>query len=148
MGITNAINNRPVRVLGFVTAFHSIAYGIGYLTGLGGFNGALVGLEINSIIITSILGTVLSIVGLLLMYAYVVLNPKTIRVVSYAQSVIWLFVTFMYLFNGAYLLAVGVGLTWAVVSGYLSFANKNRVAILAYDRTPQAIRDTANEDQL
>jgi len=146
MGLTNALNNKPVRVLGFITALHSLVYGIGYLTGQGGFNGALVGLAINSLVITSILGTVLTIVGGFLMFAYTRMNPNTIHYVSFGQSLIWLFITLMYLFNGAYLLSLGVGMTWAVVSGYVAFASKNRIAIIAYDQTPQAREDTANED--
>lgn len=148
MGIANALNNRPVRVLGFVTAFHSIVYGVGYLSNRGGFNGALVGLSIDNVVITGVLGAVLSIVGLLLMWAYARLNPKTIRYVSYAQSLIWFFITLMYLFNGAPLLALGIGLTWAMISSYLAFAHKNRVNIMAYDQTDKAQRETLNEDRL
>jgi hypothetical protein len=148
MGLLNALNNRPVRVLGFITALHSLIYGIGYTTGQGGFNGALVGLSINSIVITSILGGVLLAVGALLMFAYVRMNPKTIRAVSYAQGLIWLFITFMYLLNGAYLLSAGIGLTWSIISVYIAYASKNRINIIAYDRTPQAMADTDAEDTL
>lgn len=147
MGLANALNNRPVRVLGFITAFHSIVYGIGYLGTIGGFDGALVGLSIDSLVITNSLGVVLSLVGLLLMWAYARLNPKTIKFVSFAQSLIWLFVTFMYLINGAYLLALGVGLTWAIISGYIAYATENRINILAYDRTEKAMQDTEDEDK-
>lgn len=82
------------------------------------------------------------------MFAYARMNPKTIYYLSFFQSMIWMFVTFMYLINGAFLLAIGIGLTWAVASGYIAYASKNRIAIMAYDRTPQAEEDTANEDQL
>lgn len=148
MGVTNALNNRPVRVLGFVTALHSLVYGIGYLTSWGGFGGALVGLDVRSLAITNTLGIVLSVVGAILMWAYARLNPKTIRTLSRMQSLIWLFITMLYLVNGAYLLALGVGFTWAIVSGYLAYSTKNRVNILAYDRTEQAMQDTQDENQL
>lgn len=148
MGITNALNNRPVRVLGFVTALHSLVYGIGYLTSAGGFGGALVGLDVRSLAITNSLGIVLTISGAVLMWAYARLNPKTIRTLSRIQSLIWLFITMLYLVNGAYLLALGVGFTWAIVSGYLAYATRNRVSILAYDRTDRAMQDTEDEDQL
>lgn len=148
MGIANALNNRPVRVLGFVTALHSVVYGTGFLTGVGGFNGALVGLQVSSLALTNILGSVLIIVGVLLAWAYARLNPKTIQFVSQAQAFIWLFVSLMYLLNGAFLLAICVGLVWSIISGYIAYATKNRVNILAYDRTTEARRDTMLEDQL
>lgn len=148
MGIRNALNNRPVRVLGFLTAFHSIVYGIGYLGGIGGFNGALVGLDINNIVLTSILGGALSVIGSLLMFAYIRMNPKTIRTFSFIQGLAWLFITLMYLLNGAYLLALGIGLVWAVISVYIAYAVKNRLSIMLYDQTPQAKLDTLNEDTL
>lgn len=138
MGLSNAIQNRPVRVLGFLTAFNSIVYGIGYLFGIGGFDGALVGIAINSTMITAALGGGLALVGLLLMFAFIRQNPKTIRGVSIVQTLVWLFVTFMYLFNGAYLLALAIGLVWSVVSYYIAYASKNRQSILAYDQTDQA----------
>ncbi len=148
MGMINALNNRPIRVLGFITAFHSIVYGLGYLFGIGGFNGALVGLKINSIVITSILGSVLSIVGLLLMFAYTRMNPKTIRTGSFWQALVWLFISLMYLLNGAYLLSLGIGFTWCVISLYIAYASGNRLNIIAYDNTDQAKLDTQNEDTL
>lgn len=144
----NAILNRPVRVLGFITAFHSIIYGIGYLTNWGGFDGALVGLQISNLLVNVGLGAVLTFVGAGLMYAYSVLNPKTIRALSYLQGLAWLFVTLLYIINGAFLLALGIGVTWSVVSVYISFATKNRKNIIIYDSTPQAIQDTRDEDTL
>lgn len=135
-------------MLGFLTAFHSIIYGLGYLSSWGGFDGALVGLEVNNIYVNILLGGVLTFVGITLMYAYSVLNPKTIRIVSYLQGLAWLFVTLLYVINGAFLLALGIGVTWTVISVYISFATKNRQKILIYDRTPQAREDTRNEDTL
>lgn len=148
MGIINALNNRPVRVLGFLTALHSLIFGVGYLSGWGGFNGALVGLEVNNLLITGALGAALTSVGSLLMFAYSRMNPKTIRGASFAQANVWLFVTLLYLVNGAYLLALGVGATWLVLSLYIAFASANRQNIIAYDKTPQAVEDTKNEDTL
>lgn len=148
MGLQNAINNRPVRVLGFVTALHSIIYGTGFLSGKGGYNGALVGLAVNDNMITFTLGALLLTVGIFLAWAYARLNPKTIRYVSYAQGLIWMFVGLLYLVNGAYLLALSVGFTWTTISLYCAYATKNRKNILAYDRTEAAERDTDNEDTL
>lgn len=147
MGISNALNNRPVRTLGFLTAFHSVIYGIGYLTATGGFNGALVGLAVNNVTLTNILGVVLLTVGLLLMFAYMRQNPKTIYWISCAQAIIWLFIGFMYLVNGAFLLALGIGFAWAVASTYIGYASANRQNIMAYDQTEQAMQDTKNEDK-
>lgn len=147
MGLTNALNNKPIRTLGFITALHSLVYGAGYLSGWGGFNGALVGLAVNNTPLTTALGTVLTLVGGFLMFAYARMNPNTIHYVSNAQTAVWFFITLMYLINGAWLLALGVGFTWTIISAYIAFASKNRIDIIRYDQTDQAREDTANEDQ-
>lgn len=147
MGLSNALNNRPIRVLGFITAYHSFGYGLGYLTGLGGFDGALIGISVDSELITRALGISLLLVGGILMFGFLRQNPNTIKYISYAQSAIWLFVTFMYLFNGAFILAFAVGFVWACISGYIAYASKNRENIIAYDRSARAEQETRDEDQ-
>lgn len=148
MGLHNLITTKPVRVLGFVTAAHSLTYGIGFLTNYGGFDGALVGLQLNSFLVSGILGILLVIAGALLMFAFVRMNPKTIKLMSYIQGMLWFFVTLLYLINGAYLLALGIGLTWTIISLYISWAVNNRKAIMVYDDTEKAREDTRNEDTL
>jgi len=147
MGLTNALNNRPIRVLGFITAYHSFAYGFGYLSSGGGFDGALVGLQINNLALTSFLGVGFLLCGAVLMFAFLRQNPNTIRVVSYIQSALWLFVALMYFFSGAYALSLAIGLTWSSLSGYIAFASRNRENIMAYDRTLRAQKDTREEDK-
>jgi hypothetical protein len=148
MGITNALNNRPVRVLGFISAIHSFIYGFGYITAMGGFTGTVLYVNFGDKISTQVFGVILLITGSLLAFAYSRNNPKTVRAATIVQTAVWLFATMMYLLNGAYLLALGISLPWVLLSSYIAFAFARRVDIMAYDRTPQARADTRNEDKI
>lgn len=148
MGIVNALNNRPVRALGFLTAVHSVIYGIGYITAMGGFTGTVLYVNFGSLLATTSFGVIVLLGGLLLAFAYARNNPKTIQKASIIQSCVWLFASMTYILNGAWLLALGISLPWALLSSYLSYAFARREQIMAYDRTPQAILDTINEDKL
>lgn len=148
MGISNALNNRPVRVLGFISAIHCITYGTGYLTQWGGFTGTVLFVNLGSKVNTEIFGAATLAVGLLLAFAYARNNPKTIRLVSFMQTGVWLYASMTYFLNGAWMLALGISLPWALLSSYISFAFARRVDIMAYDRTPQARLDTINEDKI
>ena len=148
MGIANAINHRPVRVLGFVTAIHSIIYGIGYILATGGFTGTVLYVNFGSTFSTNVFGSVLIIVGTFLAFAYSRNNPKTIRGVSKVQSAVWAYATMTYLLNGAWMLALGISLPWVLISAYLAYAHGNREAIIAYDQTPEAKQDTLDEDKI
>lgn len=148
MGIVNALNHRPVRVLGFISAMHSFIYGFGYIFAAGGFTGTVLYVNFGDTVTTDIFGTFLLVTGTLLAFAYSRNNPKTIRAASITQSLVWIFATFMYLLNGAWLLAIGISLPWALIASYIAFAFARRVDIMAYDRTPQARADTRDEDKL
>ena len=146
MGIVNAFNNRPVRTLGFLAATHSFIYGVGYILGVGGFTGTVLYVTLLDSVTRKTFGVALIITGVLLAFAYSRNNPKTIRFASFFQSTVWLFASLAYISNGAFMLALGISLPWAFLSSYLAFSFANRVNILAYDQTPEARMDTANEN--
>lgn len=148
MGIGNALQNRPVRVLGFIAALHAIIYGFGLYLGIGGFGETVLYTALGSTVIVYTFAAALLVTGALLCFAYTRNNPKTIRTASGLCGTAWLFATLTYLLNGAWLLAIGIGLPWAVLAYYLAYAHSNRVSIIAYDQTPRAKRDTLEEDKL
>lgn len=148
MGVRNALHNRPVRVVGFLTAAHSFIVGIGYLIKIGGTSDSLLYGFFATDPIRMAFGITLLLTGAFLMFAFTRNNPKTIRVASFWQSFAWGFATFTYALHGAILLGLTIFLLPTLVSTYLAYAHGNRVSIMAYDRTPQAREDTANEDQL
>lgn len=148
MGLGNALKNRPVRVLGFIAALHAIVYGIGFLLGTGGFGETVLYTALGSAQVVFLFSLSLLITGAFLCFAYYRNNPKTIRSASGLCGTVWLFAAASYLLSGAWLLAIGIGLPWAVLAFYLAFAHGNRTSIIAYDRTAQAEYDTAHEDQL
>lgn len=148
MGLTNALKNRPVRVLGFIAAVHAIIYGFGLIFGAGGFGETVLYTSLGPQEVIYTFSVALIITGMLLAFAYTRNNPKTIRGASGLCGTVWLFCGLMYLLNGAWLLAIGIALPWMVFAYYLAYAHGNRLSIMRYDRTPQAQEDTANEDQL
>lgn len=148
MGLGNALKNRPVRVLGFIAAVHAIIYAFGLFFGKGGFGQTVLYTSLGTPEVVDTFSIALLVTGSLLCFAYYRNNPKTIRTASGICGTVWLFAAFTYILNGAWLLAIGIGLPWAVLAFYLAYAHSNRVAIMAYDRTPRAIQDTADEDQL
>lgn len=148
IGLGNALKNRPVRVLGFIAALHAIVYGFGLIFGAGGFGDTVLYTSLGPHSVVNTFSVSLIVTGGLLCFAYARNNPKTIRTASGLCGTVWLFATFTYLANGAWLLAIGIGFPWSVLAYYLAYAHSNRVAIMAYDRTPRAEQDTADEDQL
>lgn len=148
MGLGNALQNRPVRVLGFIAALHAVIYGVGFFFGIGGFGETVLYTALGPLSVIYGFATSLLLTGLLLCWAYARNNPKSIQFASGLCGTAWLFAALSYVFSGAWLLALGIGLPWAVLAYYLAFAHGNRRAIMAYDRTDQAREDTANEDQL
>ncbi len=148
MEIKKALNYRPVRVVGWLTAAHSFIVGFGYTTKLGENASGILYQGLGSDEVRLIFGLLLLVTGTLLMFAFTRNNPKTIRAVSLVQSFIWLYATFLYAINGAVLLAIALFLLPTLVSSYISYAHGNRRNIISYDRTPQAEQDTDNEDRL
>lgn len=148
MGIGNALQNRPVRVLGFIAALHAIVYGVGLMLGIGGFGETVLYTALGPASSIYTFAISLFVTGVLLCFAYARNNPKTIRTASGLCGTAWLFATLSYLFSGAWLLAIGIGLPWAVLAYYLAYAHSNRVSIIAFDRTARAEKETAEEDQL
>lgn len=148
MGIKNALINRPVRVLGFVAAMHTVVYGIGLSLGLGGFGETFLYTALGPASVVYTFSASLVVTGALLAFAYVRNNPKTIRDISGVCGTVWLFATLLYLLHGAWLLAIGIGLPWMVLAYYLAFAHGNRREIMAYDQTSKAKQDTLDEDRL
>lgn len=148
MGIGNALQNRPVRVLGFIAALHAVIYGVGLLFGIGGFTELVLYTALGDLVTVYIFAVALLVTGVLLCWAYARNNPKTIRFASGLCGTAWLFATLSYLFSGAWLLSIGIGLPWTILAYYLAYAHSNRVSIINYDRTVKAREDTANEDQL
>jgi len=148
MGMVNMLNHRPVRVFGIISAIHMIIYGLGYTFAFGGFTGTVLYVNFGNKISTEIFGVIMLVTGLLLAFAYSRNNPKTIRSISLIQTAVWLFASMTYLLNGAWMLALGISLPWALLSSYIAFAFARRTDIIAYDRTAQAEIDTLNEDKL
>lgn len=148
MGLINALNNRPIRVLGFIAAVHATVYGVGLILGVGGFGETVLYTALGSITTVYIFAVSLLITGPLLCFAYWRNNPKTIRMASGLCGMAWLYALLIYVFNGAWLLAIGIALPWAILAYYLAYAHGNRVNIIAYDQTFRARQDTAAEDQL
>lgn len=147
MGIVNALNNRPIRVIGFLTAAHSFVVGIGYILKISTSSNVLYA-ELGSDQVRILFGLLLIFSGFMLMFAFARNNPKTIRAGSVLQSMVWLYATFIYAFNGGALIALTIFLLPTLVASYLAYAHSNRTNIIAYDRTLGAMQDTANEDQL
>lgn len=148
MGIKNALNNRPVRVLGFLASVHAMTYGVGYIFNLGGFTGTVLYVNFGNRISTAIFGIVLLLAGSLLAFAYARNNPKTIEHASMFLSLAWIYASMTYILNGAWMLALGISTPWMFLSYYLAFAFARRVDIIAYDQTPKAKYDTRTEDKL
>lgn len=148
MGIGNALQNRPVRVLGFIAALHAMVYGVGLTLGVGGFGQTVLYTALGPPSVIYLFSAALFLTGSLLCFAYLRNNPKTIKFMSGMCGTAWLFATLTYLLNGAWLLAIGIGLPWAVLAYYLAFAHGNRRSIIAYDQTDRARQDTENEDRL
>lgn len=148
MGISNALQNRPVRVLGFIAALHAMIYGIGLFLGIGGFGDTVLYTALGPLKVVYIFAASLFVTGGFLCFAYARNNPKTIRFASGLCGTAWLFATMSYFLGGAWLLAIGIGLPWAILAYYLAYAHGNRRAIMAYDQTKQAQIDTENEDRL
>lgn len=148
MGITNALHNRPVRVIGFIAALHAVVYGIGLMFGAGGFGDTVLYTALGSTPIVSAFAGALFLTGGFLMFAYVRNNPKTIKTASYLCALVWIYAAASYLVAGAWLLAIGIAIPWAILSSYLGIAHGNRRSIIAYDQSDKAQRETANEDRL
>lgn len=148
MGLVNALQNRPVRVVGFLAALHSVLYAVGLYLGTGGFGDTVLYTALGPLVVVNLFAASLLITGGLLAFAYMRNNPKTIRAASGLCGTVWLFATSSYLLSGAWLLAIGIGLPWTLIAFYLAYAHGNRLSIIAYDRTAKAEYDTANEDQL
>lgn len=146
MGISNALKNRPVRVLGFIAAIHAIIYGLGITFGSGGYGETVLYTALGPESVIYSFSVSLLVTGALLAYAYSVNNPKTIYYASGLCGTVWLFASIMYTLNGAWLLAIGIGLPWAVLAFYLAYAHSNRKKIIAHDRTPWARQDALEDN--
>lgn len=146
MGIANALQNRPVRVLGFIAAIHAMVYGIGISLGTGGYGETVLYTALGTEPVIYGFSAALLVTGILLAYAYSKNNPKTIYYASALCGTVWLFAAITYLLNAAWLLAIGIGLPWAVLAYYLAYAHSNRQNILFYDQSPDAIQDTKDEN--
>ena len=129
MSIPKTLNLRPIRVVGITTAVHSIIYGIGYLSGIGGFDRTIIYPAVSEIMRPEFFGLVLLIVGLLVGFSYLYHKVALLNYVSTVQSIIWLFVSFVYFLEGAYLLGLAFGMIWTFLSGYCSYSyiNKDRI---------------------
>ena len=148
MGLGNALQHRPVRVLGFIAALHAVIYGIGFIFGQGGFNETVLYTALGSNVVLDTFGASLVITGSFLMFAYVRNNPKTIRTASGLCGTVWFFAGASYVLNDGWLLAIGIALPWAVLAYYLAYAHGNRREIIRYDQTLDARIDTMLEDTL
>jgi len=121
------LKSRPITVVGLLSAFHSILYGVGFLFAVGGFDRAILYIEVGLLYPTGqeIFGIILILAGVVTMAGYLGNKARLIRWGSGSQSFLWAFAAFTYFLNGQILLGVGVAMIWAVISTYMAFLHKN-----------------------
>lgn len=126
MSLTKAISILPIRVVGLIVALHSVIYGLGYLIPTGGFFETVLYMNVGDIMSQWVFGVILLVTGLLLMYSFLQEKINMVVALSNIQSFIWLFASFVYFLNGFYLLGIGIGLIWSLLSSYVAYSFKNR----------------------
>lgn len=131
MGVRRFINLRPLGVTGFIIAIHSIVYGIGYTLKLGGFSNTVLYHNIGDVVSPEIFGIALLILGTILAYGYAKEKAGIVKRFTPLQSIVWLFATLIYMLSGAVMLGIGVGLVWALLSGYVGYAFLNKDYIVS-----------------
>lgn len=124
--VTRFISFRPLSLLAIVGCLHSIAHGLGLALGLEEFKQTLMYKNVGDIMSQSAFGWILVAAGLAGILAIARWNDKWIGHTSTIQAIIWLFAGLLYVFNGTILLAISVGLSWAIIAGYSGWAIQNR----------------------
>lgn len=127
MGIVNALNNRPVVVVGILVALHTIAYGIGYVTLDPGFLGTVLYPVVATVITPPFFGILCLIIGSGAVLSWISNKPKPISIFTGLQSILWLFVAFVYFINGFIMLGFAIGASWTLLSGYMGYVYANQI---------------------
>jgi len=121
------LKSRPITVVGTLSAIHSIVYGVGFIFAVGGFDRAVLYIEVGLLYPTGqeILGLFLLLFGFITMAGYVWNRGRLVRWGSGGQSFLWAFAGFTYFLNGQILLGLGVAMIWTIISTYMAFLHKN-----------------------
>jgi len=121
------LKSRPITVVGLLSALHSIIYGFGFLLAVGGFDRAILYIEVGLFYPfgQEIFGIILILAGIITMTGYLANKARLIRWGSGGQSFLWAFAAFTYFLTGQILLGLGVAMIWSVISTYMAFLHKN-----------------------
>lgn len=117
---------RHIKTIGIIVAFHSFLYGLGYLTGVGGFTETVLYGQVINIIDPRIFGLGFLVTSVGILAGYFMDSVATVNLGSTAQSFIWIFVTLVYMLNGNWLVSVALGGVWVVLSSYTALAYRNK----------------------
>lgn len=128
MNLLHYMRRYPIKIIGLLVALHSIVYGLGYVIGTAGFQQTMLYLNVAEIVNPVFLGWIMLVGGLLLAYGFIRENECLVSWFSTVQSFVWLFAAFVYFLDAFFLLGIGVGLIWSLLSGYAAFSFRNRDA--------------------
>lgn len=126
MTIARFVNTRPFSIFGIINAIHTLVYGLGYMLGSGGFPGTVLYHNISDLMPHFVFGVILTLMGTLGLAAWIIHRRPWIKWSCALMGFTWFFAFLVYTLNGAFLLGVGIGLTSAALSWYLSYAWDNR----------------------
>ena len=130
MGIRYAMNSKPITVVGFIAAIHSIVYGVGFLFAVGGFQNTVLYRNISMVGHPQLFGAAILTAGLLVMLGLATRNQRLIAWFSSLQSMAWLFTFLAYVLNGQAFLGVGIALVWTAISSYVAYVHANMDTVL------------------
>lgn len=122
MSILKTFQHLPIRVIGVIVALHSAIYGIGYIIPTSGFASTALYKSVIQIMPDYVFGTILLVVGVVLIYAYYACKDRLVEWFSNIQSVVWLFAALAYWFDGLWLVGLGIGMIWSILSAYTAFS--------------------------
>jgi hypothetical protein len=119
------ILKRPFTIIGLIVAIHTIIVGFG-LVFIDSVKHTPLYTYISQVASAQYLGIGMMVVGALLAVAYSASRGRAVNIFSQIQSMIWLFMFFGYVLGDSPFLGLQNALPWALISGYVEFAFRNR----------------------
>jgi hypothetical protein len=114
--LLRGLHRKPYTALGTVFAIHSLMYAVGFLFGSTGFDGEPIYGAVDNLIRAVTFGVLMLVSTLALMVGFWTVDKRIVKFGLDTQTVIWLFISFVYFFHGMWVRAIGVGIVWVLLS--------------------------------
>ncbi len=123
--MTKTINTRPITIFSIIGSLHTVVYGLGFLLGTSDFTRTVLYKEVTTIMPPEVFGIIAIVVAVIALFGFFGQRRGCISVGTWAQVVLWLFVTLVYFLYLDILLGLAIGATWTVMFAYSAYLHKN-----------------------